>query len=202
MISIVDYGLGNISAIVNIYRNLDIPVLVATKEADLEEATKLILPGVGSFDWAMEKINNSGLRQKLDFLVLKKKTPILGICVGMQMMCNKSEEGKQKGLGWINADVLKFNLGNSKQYPLPHMGWNAIEPIRKDSIFESIGQSYFYFLHSYYCKVLDTEMSLAFSTYNIKFTSSFCFQNIYGVQFHPEKSHKDGIKLLKNFYYL
>ena len=202
MITIVDYGLGNISAIVNIYRNLDIPLLVASKEEDLEEATKLILPGVGSFDWAMEKINNSGLRQKLDFLVLKKKTPILGICVGMQMMCNKSEEGKQKGLGWINADVLKFNLGDSKQYPLPHMGWNAIEPTRKDSIFESIGQSYFYFLHSYYCKVPNPEMSLAFSTYKIKFTSSFCFQNIYGVQFHPEKSHKDGIKLLKNFYYL
>ena len=202
MITIVDYGLGNINAIANIYKELDIPVTIATNINFLENASKIILPGVGSYDFAMNKINNSGMRDKLDKLVLEEKIPVLGICVGMQIMGKTSEEGSEKGLGWIDGEVLRFSLDKNDNLPLPHMGWNLVKPTNLDSIFKGFDDARFYFLHSYFFKPNSDDISLAYAHYDLKFAVAFSRENIFGVQFHPEKSHENGIKLLENFYHL
>jgi glutamine amidotransferase len=201
MITLIDYGVGNIFAFQNVYKRLNIPTKIAKTSMDLEDAEKLILPGVGSFDYAMNQLNNSGMRRKLDLLVLENKIPIIGICVGMQMMGNRSEEGKSDGLGWIDADVLKFdeNLINHRT-KLPHMGWNDVVPVINHSLFEGLEKdAIFYFLHSFYFKCKNLHESIAVSDYGITFTSVVKNDNIYGVQFHPEKSHQNGEKLLHNF---
>ena len=151
MITLVNYGLGNIQAFVNIYKKLDIVVTVAETAADLLQSTKIILPGVGAFDWAMARLNESGMRQTLDELVLVKKTPILGVCVGMQIMAQKSDEGNLEGLGWIDAEVKRFPQPPSgeKAY-LPHMGWNDVVPQNNESLFKDMHSPKFYFLHSYF----------------------------------------------------
>lgn len=201
MISIVDYGVGNISAIANIYKRLNIPVRTACCAAELEGADRIILPGVGSFDWAMGRLNNSGMRSTLDDLVVSRKRPVLGICVGMQMMARRSDEGSREGLGWIDAEVRKFlPQANSHRAYLPHMGWNDVEPTTENALFKAIGSNgRFYFLHSYYFAPESRETILAFTDYGGVFSSSVHNGNIYGVQFHPEKSHQWGIQLLKNF---
>ena len=201
MITIVNYGLGNISAFTNVYKRLNIPVTIACCKEDLKGAGKIILPGVGAFDQAMTLLENSGMRETLDELVMKKKIPVLGICVGMQMLANSSEEGVLPGLGWIDSIVKKFDasLINHKT-KLPHMGWNTIEPTKTDALFENLKESpRFYFLHSYYFNCSDSENEIAKTEYGFPFTSAVKFSNIYGVQFHPEKSHENGILLLKNF---
>jgi glutamine amidotransferase len=196
MIAIVDYGLGNIRAFANLYKRLNIEHLIADKPEHLEKADKIILPGVGAFDYAMTLLNRSGLRQVLEEMVLGKQTPVLGICVGMQIMAASSEEGVLEGLNWIPARVLKFP---DNVQPLPHMGWNNIVIEQQDPILSGLDQtSRFYFLHSYYFKC-DKESSLASTSYTINFTSIARRGNVYGVQFHPEKSHGSGITILKNF---
>ena len=201
MITIIDYGVGNINAFVNVYKRVDVPVKIAKTAADLVNVEKLILPGVGHFDYAMEKLNNSGMRDKLDDLVLHQNIPVIGICVGMQMMANHSDEGSMEGLKWIDASVKKFDETKIQQVTrLPHMGWNDVNPVKDIPLFEGLEKdALFYFLHTYYFECNNPEDVMAVSDYGIKFASAAHYENKYGIQFHPEKSHNYGETLLHNF---
>jgi len=201
VITVVGYGLGNIQAIANIYKSLGIPFQVATTAAELKGAEKVILPGVGAFDWAMERLNQSGMRECLDDLVLGRSRPVIGICVGMQMMANSSEEGILPGLGWIDATVRKFVVKDPEDKTfLPHMGWNDVHPRSCDGLFQGLeSESRFYFLHSYYFAPVQADEILATTDYDGEFPCAVRRNNIFGVQFHPEKSHRWGSRLLKNF---
>jgi glutamine amidotransferase len=198
MITIISYGSGNIKSFVNIYKKFGIKVRIAEKESDLNNDEKIIIPGVGSFDETMEKINKSGMRDKLDFYALKKKIPILGICVGMQIMGKSSEEGSLPGLNWIDGTVKKFP--QNLNFKVPHMGWNLIKKKKRSKILEDLDEdSRFYFLHSFYFQTISKDHVLAQTFYNFEFSSIINFENIYGIQFHPEKSHLTGLTILKNF---
>lgn len=201
MIAIIDYGVGNIRAFANIYKQLNIPIRIASKVDDLENVSKLILPGVGAFDYAMEQLENSGMKQRLDELVLLNKIPVLGICVGMQMLANGSDEGNKSGLGWIDAFVKKFDENKIKYTTrLPHMGWNSIQLLTKNKLLHGLDErARFYFLHSYYFDCFQKQDAIAATEYGIDFSCAVNKNNIYGVQFHPEKSHQNGIQLLQNF---
>lgn len=201
MITIINYGLGNVQAFANLYKRLNIPAVIATGASDLDGATRLILPGVGAFDHAMELLDASGMRETVDDLVLNKNVPVLGVCVGMQILAGSSEEGKLSGLGWIDARVRRFDEKTLPQPPrLPHMGWNDVVPKGDARLFSGLEQdSRFYFLHSYYVDCASNENVLATSEYGIAFGCAVRSNNIYGVQFHPEKSHDYGVRLLKNF---
>lgn len=201
MITLIDYGVGNIFAFQNVFKRLDIPTKIAKTSQDLVDAKKLILPGVGAFDYAMAQLNASGMRKKLDELVIENKIPVIGICVGMQMMGNKSDEGKSDGLKWIDSEILKFDKNLIKQRAkLPHMGWNDVTPIKNHPLFKGLEKNaIFYFLHSFYFKCNNETDSIGISDYGTSFTSAVNHDNIYGVQFHPEKSHQYGEKLLHNF---
>lgn len=199
MITLVDYGLGNIQAFMNIYKRLNIPCTRANSAAELQAAEKIILPGVGAFDWAMQRLQASGMRETLDYLVLEKDVPVLGICVGMQMMARSSEEGVMKGLGWIPGEVKRFDevLFKNKTH-LPHMGWNDADT-EDHPLFKELISPRFYFLHSYYFVPVTQNQVLARTEYGVQFSSAVCNRHIIGVQFHPEKSHHWGVQLLKNF---
>lgn len=201
MIAIIDYGVGNIKAFANIYKRLGVDVKIAQSASDLKEASKLILPGVGHFDYAMERFALSGMMEASNELVLEKKVPVIGICVGMQMLAKSSDEGEFPGLGWIDATVRKFDpLTLIQSTRLPHMGWNDVLPIKTNSLLKNLeNQARFYFLHSYYFSCNQPEDSIAVADYGINFTCAVNHGHIYGVQFHPEKSHHFGIQLLKNF---
>lgn len=201
MISIIDFGVGNIRAFANIYKNLDIDYSIATCAGDLEKATKIILPGVGAFDHAVQQLMNSGMKDKLDSLVLRDNVPVLGICVGMQMLAGSSEEGVLPGLGWIDGEVKKFNRSTlNKQMPLPHMGWNSLTCKTDSALLADMEQEpSFYFLHSYYFKCASDENVVAVASYGDEFACVINSGNIFGIQCHPEKSHHNGIQLLKNF---
>jgi len=201
MIGIVNYDLGNIHAFANIYKRLNIPAEIASTPQELRRAERIILPGVGAFDWAMTRLNESGLRDTLEDMVVGGGTPILGICSGMQMMANQSDEGKLQGLGWIDADVKKFDHTKLTQNtPLPHMGWNDVLPQGGDGLFRDLdSKAIFYFLHSYYFAPHNQDHVIAVTDYGGLFASSVRCGNVFGVQFHPEKSHEWGIQLLKNF---
>ncbi|SHF13373.1 imidazole glycerol phosphate synthase subunit HisH [Chryseobacterium takakiae] len=201
MITIIDYGVGNINAFVNVYKRVDVPVKIAKTKEDLEDAQKLILPGVGHFDHAMTQLNNSGMRDTLDELVLGKEIPVIGICVGMQMMANSSDEGKLEGLKWIDATVKKFDETKINQITrLPHMGWNDVKPVKDMELFKGLEKdSIFYFLHTYYFHCHNSEDIMAVTQYGDEFASAAHHENKYGIQFHPEKSHHYGEILLHNF---
>jgi glutamine amidotransferase len=201
MITLIDYGVGNISAFLNIYKQLNIPAKTAKTVSELEDADKIILPGVGHFDYAMQRFNDSGMSEKVNELVLVQKKPVIGICVGMQMMAKRSDEGNLEGLGWIDAEVKKFDdAQRSAKMPLPHMGWNDVYSTNDNPLFTNLEKnSRFYFLHSYYFHCHNMQNSIADADYGIKFTCAVNHDNVYGVQFHPEKSHHFGIELLKNF---
>lgn len=195
----MDYGIGNVFAFCNIYKRFNINFCIARKIDDLKCAKKLVFPGVGSFDHAMECFDGSGLRPVVEELVLGENMPILGICVGMQMMANSSEEGQVTGLGWVPGCVQHFPCEQSNSLPLPHMGWNKIR-LQRSSLFHGmIREPEFYFLHSYFFKCHYDSNIIAQSSYGTDFACSVNKNNIYGVQFHPEKSHQNGEKLLKNF---
>ena len=198
MIGILDYGAGNVQAIARIYNNLKIPNKLIKSAADFEGVEKLILPGVGSFDAVVSKLNESGLKDRLTELVLVEKTPVFGICVGLQIMAKSSEEGALPGLGWINATVKKFDLPG--EYYVPHMGWNTFSLSGANEIFNGTDDEFgFYFVHSFYFDLEEELDSTAITTYGIEFTSAIRKGNIVATQFHPEKSQKNGLRLLENF---
>ena len=203
MIAIIDYGSGNVRAISNIYDNLNIKYKIINKVLDYpNETTKIILPGVGAFDETMRNLNSSGFRDLLEKKVLLEKIPILGICVGMQILSEGSEEGELEGLGWIKGYVKKFDVAKLSFLPkIPHLGWNSINPLVKSKLLEGIDfETGFYFIHSYFFECYSSIDVLTTTEYGSLFASSVNHDNIFGTQFHPEKSHKNGIQLLKNFY--
>ena len=201
MLTIVDYGLGNILAFANVYRRANVPFAIARSAEQLKDATRIILPGVGAFDHAMQLLNASGMRAPLDELVLRDRVPVLGICVGMQILADGSDEGSERGLGWIAGQVRKFDVsGFTQPTHLPHMGWNDVSPTRADRLFEGLeDDARFYFLHSFYFQCAQAGDALAMADYGGNFSCAVNHGNIYGVQFHPEKSHHFGTQLLTNF---
>jgi glutamine amidotransferase len=202
MITIVDYGVGNVQAFLNLFKRSGIDARCAKTVGDLHGSTHLILPGVGHFDRAMEKINNSGLRPKLDELVLAHNVKVLGICVGMQMLAEGSDEGTLPGLSWIPGRVRALeNDPKLKGMPLPHMGWNTVDYESDSSLFAEgfDGEANFYFLHSYYFDATDNSHVAGVSEYGLKFPSVVSKLNIHGIQCHPEKSHRWGEQILVNF---
>ena len=198
-IVIIDYGMGNVGSISNMLKFIGADSFITSDLETIEKADKIILPGVGHFDRAMNNIIELNLFDILLRKALVDKVPFLGICLGMQLLCRHSEEGNRSGLGLINADVIEFKLESS--YKVPHMGWNQIEPCNDPKILTDLDTtSRFYFVHSYYVKVDDTSNVLTYTDYGHKFVSGITNnENIIGVQFHPEKSHKYGVTLFKNF---
>ena len=200
MISIVDYGLGNVRAFENIYRQLDIPARKANTPDELLNASKIILPGVGAFDWAIKHLYDSEMFEVLNYMVIERKIPVLGVCVGMQIMTRGSEEGKLPGLGWIEADVKRFDETKFTHHThLPHMGWNTLSVRDNCRLFCDIIDPHYYFLHSYYVDLDDVSHTIGETTYGIQFASAIQRDNIVATQFHPEKSHQWGVKFLQNF---
>ena len=200
MIGIIDYGVGNIKAFANIYKNFDMPYKIVKNIDDLDGITKFILPGVGSFDHAMQSLEDSGMKEKLDELVLEQKVPVIGICVGMQMLAKSSDEGNLAGLGWIDGVVKKFDKTKIVNAPLPHMGWNSLNLKSSTKLVDNLeDEPRFYFLHSYYFECNDKTNVVATANYGEEFECIVNHENIYGIQCHPEKSHHNGMQLLKNF---
>ena len=198
MITIVDYGIGNLGSIKNMFNRIGVPAIIAGDLHIIGKAEKLVLPGVGDFDNAIQRINNSGLREILDRKVLRDRNPTLGICLGMQLLTQSSEEGTLPGLGWIKAVTSRFpKIADLK---VPHMGWNRVSKVRESPISENLpDETRFYFLHSYCVHVQNHEDSVLKTNYGVSFDSAIQRGNIFGAQFHPEKSHRFGMQFLKNF---
>jgi len=202
MIKIIDYGVGNIQAFLNLFKRLNIDAYRAVTPDELQSATRLILPGVGHFDHAMQRLIESGMLPHLEELVQEKKVPVMGICVGMQMLSCGSDEGTMPGLSWIPGHVRSFTSNQKcESLPMPHMGWNEIQPLENCQLFSHgfDGLPQFYFLHSYYFDAEDKADVAATAYYGFKFDAVVSRGHIHGVQFHPEKSHYWGERLLKNF---
>jgi glutamine amidotransferase len=203
MIVIVDFGMGNLRSVEKAFLRLNAKARISSDFKVIETAEKLILPGVGNFARGMEKLRSLHMIDILDEKVLLKKIPVLGICLGMQLFANRSEEGDVEGLGWVDAQVLKFNFPtNKKKRKIPHMGWNNLQINRDTPLLKHISEDdSFYFVHSYHvvCNDNDRKNILTNTNYGIQFVSSLQKNNIIGVQFHPEKSHSSGLRLLKNF---
>jgi glutamine amidotransferase len=193
--------MGNLGSIANMIKKIGTNAIISSKIADIESASKLILPGVGAFDSGMKRLKESGLLPALDKKVHKLKTPILGICLGMQLFTLESEEGEMPGLGWIEAKTVRFKFNSeNKNLKIPHIGWNTVTPKAGHKLFENFYQEpRFYFVHSYHVVCSTKENNAATTFYGYEFISSFQKDNVYGVQFHPEKSHRFGMQLLKNF---
>ncbi len=201
MITIIDYGMGNVGSILNMLRKLGASAMISNHQDDIIKADKLILPGVGAFDNAINNLNDLGLIPILNGQVLDKKIPILGICLGIQLFTKRSEEGRLPGLGWIDAETIRFKFSDKqKSLKIPHMGWNNILIKNNETIFkEMFDDCRFYFVHSYHLDGCDEQQILSTTNHGYQFVSSIQKENIIGTQFHPEKSHKYGLKLLKNF---
>ena len=202
MIVVIDYDVGNIGSILNMLKHVGSKA-VCTSDADrVEAAEKLILPGVGSFDQAITKLRATGLIPVLNRMVIRNNTPILGICLGMQLFAERSEEGKINGLGWLDAAVKRFDFtGSDSHLKIPHMGWNRVEiQKKKNMLFREMHDDHrFYFVHSYHIDCHDNGDVAGSTRYGYPFVSMIQKKNIFGVQFHPEKSHKYGMKILQNF---
>jgi glutamine amidotransferase len=199
MITIVDYGMGNLGSMLNMFKRIGVIARIESDPDVLRHSKKLVLPGVGAFDAAMQRINAlPGLREVLDHKALVEQSPVLGVCLGMQLLTRSSEEGKLAGLGWIPGVTRRFpSLEGLK---VPHMGWNIAKPNRPSLLATGVdAEPRYYFVHSYYVQVNDPAHSLMRTHYGLDFDSAIGRDNIYGVQFHPEKSHHFGMQILKNF---
>ena len=199
MIAIINFGMGNLNSIKNKLHHHKIEAIITSEKHEIESADKLILPGVGNFKKGMNNLNNLNLTELLNHLVITYKKPIFGICLGMQLFANHSEEGNTKGLGLIDGDVKKFSFSKSDEFKIPHIGWNRASFIKEHSILEGINKDqYFYFTHSYHLDCQE-DIVLAKTNYGYEFPSAILKDNILGVQFHPEKSHVEGFRMLINF---
>jgi imidazole glycerol-phosphate synthase subunit HisH len=201
MVVIVDYGVGNLVSIQNMLKKTGVKAIISNKQQDVEQAEKIILPGMGHFDNCMKKLNASGLRPAIEEKVLGKKIPVLGICVGLQMYMGSSEEGVESGLGWIKGVTVRFNTKEMNDIQkIPNMGWLDLNINTTPSpLLEGLEGGRFYFAHSYHIQLANEEHSLATAHYGYYFSVGAEMRNILGVQFHPEKSHRFGMKLLHNF---
>lgn len=201
MIVIVDYGMGNIGSIANMLRRVGVNVTITSDASMIAQADKLILPGVGSFDAGMKSLSDLHLIDVLNSKVLADAVPTLGLCLGMQIFTRRSEEGSLAGLGWIAADTIRFQFGEAQTgLKVPHMGWNSIRSKQAHPVFQNLGEgSRFYFVHSFHVRCDMAENVLATTTYGYEFPSAIVKGNIIGTQFHPEKSHRYGMELLRNF---
>jgi len=200
MIIIIDYRMGNLGSILNMLKKVGAPARISSDPVAIGEATKLILPGVGAFDNGMKHLRDQGFLPVLEDAVMGRKVPVLGICLGMQLMTRSSEEGSLPGLGWIDARTVRFMHDPSLNLKVPHMGWNTVN-IRKESVLfrDMYPEPRFYFVHSYHTVCEQDSDVLTETSHGYAFTSSFQRDNVIGVQFHPEKSHKFGMRLLRNF---
>jgi glutamine amidotransferase len=198
LIGIIDASVGNIGAFTNILKRLELPYVVLTDENQWSSVSRFILPGVGAFDTVMKNITDKGFDDLLNHWVLEQKRPLLGICVGAQILCESSEEGRLPGLGWIQGKVKKFSTDTGLK--VPHMGWNTVTPCHDHDLFSEVMDEFtrFYFLHSY-CLEVPLENRLCQTTYGETFSSGIYREQIFGLQFHPEKSHRYGIQLINNF---
>ena len=201
MLVIIDYGVGNLHSIKNMLEKVGSDAVISSDEGIIRGADKLILPGVGAFDTCADKLRQSGLIPALNEKVLQQKTPVLGVCVGMQLLTEGSEEGKLPGLGWIRGRVVKFKQEQlSPGLKIPHMGWTDVKLNKPSRLFEDMYEEpRFYFVHSYHPELTDPDDALVKADYGYTFVAGMEHENIMGVQFHPEKSHKFGMKLLANF---
>lgn len=199
---IIDYNTGNIGSILNMLRKIGVTAEISSSPDKIQDADKLILPGVGHFDFGMKNLKESGVIPFLTKAVLNDKKPILGICLGVQLMTQSSEEGDERGLGWFNAVTRKFKFSEDIKKKVPHMGWADVFCEKDSKLFNNMyDDPRFYFVHTFHMQAMDNEDILLTSNYGYKFTAGLERENIAGVQFHPEKSHKYGKKLLENFIY-
>lgn len=200
MIAVIDYGVGNIGSVMNMFRKIGTTdVIFTSDEKIIRKADKLLLPGVGAFDRGMQSLKDSGLVPLLKESVLEEKKPLLGICLGMQLLTKGSEEGQLEGLGLIDADTVAFSFPQGSPYKVPHMGWNQVKVEKENPLLAEEDVARFYFVHSYYVKCHNPSDILGTTTYGIPFTCAVQHGNIMGTQFHPEKSHRYGMQLLKKF---
>ena len=200
MIVIIDYGVGNLASIKNMFKRVGVDAIISSQENDLLNATKIILPGVGAFDTCASQLQQSGLMASLNKKVMEEKTPVLGVCVGMQLLLEGSEEGNQRGLGWIKGKNVRFAQSKMPEgYKVPHMGWTDVTPAKQSRLVEGIAEPRFYFVHSYHAQLTDMTDAVLTADYGYPFVAAVERDNILGVQFHPEKSHQFGMKLFENF---
>ena len=199
MIVIVDYGVGNLASVKNMLKKVGAFVKISSNATDILSADKLLIPGVGNYDYGMQMLNKSGLREAIDKFALDLKRPVLGICLGAQILGKKSEEGVEDGLGWIDFECLKFK--NTDKLKIPNMGWRKIKVVKDSLLFKNLdSKARFYFVHSYYIKCKEVKNIVSTTDYSINFCSTVNRNNIWGTQFHPEKSLKYGLSLMKAFY--
>ncbi|MEP6601140.1 MAG: imidazole glycerol phosphate synthase subunit HisH [Nitrospirota bacterium] len=200
MIAIVDYDMGNVASVANMLRRVGAPESVLTRDPDvLRRADKVILPGVGAFDKGMRNLAEFGLLEALNEAAIERRVPILGICLGMQLLTKSSEEGQLSGLGWLDAETVRFRFPETPGLKIPHMGWNYVEARRDNPLLQAGNRSRFYFVHAYYVTCNRTEDTIGTARYGFEFTCAVNHDNVYGVQFHPEKSHRFGMALLDGF---